>query len=70
MKAAIGIAFLAVLGALGSALVFMLRGRQQDAGGGRRMLTALRIRVALSMALLAFILVGWWLGWIEPRRYG
>jgi hypothetical protein len=66
MKFVIVIALIAVLGALASAGVFMLRkpddGKQRDA----RMARALAVRVALSVALFLFILLAWKLGWISP----
>lgn len=56
----------AVLGALGSAGVFMLRkdraGEQRD----RRMARALALRVALSVALFLLILLSWAMGWVRP----
>ncbi len=64
MKVFIGVAFLGVLSALGSALVFLLR----DRGTTNRTVNALTVRVALSVALLLFIWFSWWMGWIEPRR--
>ena len=58
---------LAVIAALASAGVFMLRrgdpGRPRD---GRRMARALALRVALSIALFLLILLSWRMGWIRP----
>jgi hypothetical protein len=31
------------------------------------MARALAVRVAVSVALFAFILFCWWMGWIEPK---
>jgi hypothetical protein len=66
MKVFIVIALIAVLAALASAGVFMLRksddGRQRD----MRMARALALRVALSVALFLFILLAWKMGWIAP----
>lgn len=65
MKAFIAVAFVAVLGALGSALVFLMK----DKGQGTRTLNALRLRVGLSIALLLLIWFSWYMGWISPRSY-
>jgi hypothetical protein len=64
MKVFIGVAFLGILSALGSALVFLLR----DRGTTNRTVNALTVRVALSVTLLLVIWFSWWMGWIEPRR--
>jgi hypothetical protein len=66
MKAVIAVAFAGILVALGSALVFLLR----DRGGTSRTVNALTARVVLSVLLLLFIWFSYWMGWIEPRRYG
>jgi len=72
MKIVIILALIAVLAALASAGVFMLR--KSDDGRGRggerrdaRMARALAVRVALSVALFVFILLAWKMGWIVPR---
>jgi hypothetical protein len=66
MKAVIAVAFAGILVALGSALLFLMR----DRGTTNRTVNALTIRVALSVLLLLFIWFSYWMGWIEPRRYG
>lgn len=65
MKIFIGVAFLDILTALGSALVFLLR----DKGSTNRTVNALTVRVALSVTLLVIIWFSWWMGWIQPRQY-
>lgn len=65
MKIFIGVAFLGILTALGSALVFLLR----DKGSTNRTVNALTVRVALSVTLLVIIWFSWWMGWIQPRQY-
>jgi cytochrome bd-type quinol oxidase subunit 2 len=65
MKALIAVCFAAILVALGSALLFLMR----DRGATGRTVNALTVRVALSVLLLALIWFSWWMGWIEPRRY-
>ena len=49
---------------LGSGLFFLTRDNQ----GSPRLLNALRIRVALSITLVAFLLAAYFGGWIEPPR--
>jgi hypothetical protein len=66
MKAVIAIAFAAILVALGSALLFLVR----DRGSTNRTVNALTVRVALSVLLLLFIWFSYWMGWIQPSRYG
>lgn len=65
MKPFIAVAFVGILAALGAALVFLIR----DKGATNRTVNALTVRVALSVALLLFIWIGWALGWIQPRQY-
>jgi bacteriorhodopsin len=65
MKVVIAVAFVAILAVLGAALVALLRER----GSSRRLLTLLRLRVALSMTLIAFIWFGYYMGWIRPRAF-
>lgn len=65
MKTTIVLMLLAVLGALASAGVFMLRKGRQDQGG-KNMARALALRVALSVALFLFILLCWSMGWVVP----
>jgi len=68
MKWVIIVALIAVLGALASAGVFMLK-RDRRGGHGaqdKRMARALAVRVGLSVALFLFILFAYWMGWITP----
>jgi hypothetical protein len=65
MKVLFVLMLVAVLGALGSAGVFMLR--RGDAGErDTRMAKALALRVALSVALFLLILFSWAMGWVRP----
>lgn len=67
MKTMMVLLMVAVLGALASAGVFMLR--KGGEGGDRRsknMARALAVRVGLSLALFLFILLGWYMGWVRP----
>ena len=62
MKLVIIAGLVAVVVALFTALFFLYR----DKGSGTRMLTALAIRVALSMGLVAFLVISYRMGWIAP----
>lgn len=64
MKAIVIIALIAIVAALFTALVFLYR----DRGHGNRVVTALAVRVLLSMGLIAFLVVSWWMGWIVPGQ--
>ena len=63
MKVVVVAVLITIVVALFSALFFMY----QDRGRGTRMLKALTIRVALSIALVAFLLLSYWMGWIAPQ---
>jgi len=71
MSIIIAIGLLAVLAALASAGVFMLRkdrpGEADPQARDKRMARALAVRVGLSIALFLFILLSWHMGWIEPK---
>jgi uncharacterized membrane protein len=66
MKPVIAIALVLIVTVLGFAGVFMLR----DGRGGKpksgNMMRTLALRVALSILLVAFILLSYWMGWIRP----
>jgi hypothetical protein len=66
MKFVFLIAFIGILGALAAAGFFMLRNGRGSDKRGSNMARALAVRVAVSVALFAFILFCWWMGWIEP----
>jgi Na+-driven multidrug efflux pump len=55
---------LAIIASLGSAAVFMLRGR----GDSRRMAKALALRVGLSVALFLMLMAGYFLGLFQPGK--
>jgi hypothetical protein len=62
MKIIVAVAFMLIIGSLGSALVFLMR----DKGKSNRTVKALAFRVGFSIALFVLILVAHQLGWIEP----
>jgi F0F1-type ATP synthase assembly protein I len=55
--------FIAIVASLFSALFFVYR----DKSGSTRALKALAVRVALSVALFAFLMLGYYFGWIRDR---
>ena len=67
MKIIMLVAFLGILGALASAGVFMMRDGRDGKPRSGNMMRALATRVAISVLLFAFIMLAWWMGWIEPR---
>lgn len=62
MKWIFAVAFLLIIGSLGSALFFLVR----DQGRTRNTLHALGWRVGFSVALFAFIMLAQYFGWIQP----
>ncbi len=71
MKTVMVLLMIAVLVALASAGVFMLRRGNRSGDGGtddrsRHMARALALRVGLSVALFLFILLSWYMGWVRP----
>jgi hypothetical protein len=66
MKYWVILAFVAILGSLGTALFFMMRGGADDTQKSKNMFRALALRVGLSILLFACILIAWKLGYIQP----
>jgi hypothetical protein len=62
MKILVAIAFILILGSLGSALFYLMR----DKGKSNRTVRALAMRVGFSIMLFVLILVAWRLGYIQP----
>lgn len=62
MKILVAIAFILILGSLGSALFFLMR----DKGKSNRTVHALALRVGLSITLFLLILLAHKLGYIQP----
>ena len=62
MKIIVIAGLLAVVASLFSALYYLYR----DRGQGTRMVRALALRVALSAALIAFLVLSYFMGWIAP----
>ena len=66
MKFIIAFGFVGILGALAMAGVFMLRDGRDGKPKTGNMMRALALRVALSVLLVACILISYWAGWIQP----
>jgi FtsH-binding integral membrane protein len=62
MKIVVIILFLAIVVSLASGLWFLAK----DNHGSTRTLTALKFRVALSTALIIFLLASYFAGWLNP----
>ena len=65
-KIALLLMLLAVIVALFSGLFFMLK----DGSDKRRTVRALSWRVGLQAALLAFLVLAYFMGWIQPHNIG
>ena len=54
---------LAIIVSLFSGLFFMMR----DESRSGWLLTSLKLRVGLSITLILFLLLSYWMGWIQPH---
>lgn len=74
MKYLVLAGFVAIIGSLAAALVFMLRGDRgagedatnPDAPRNNHMARALAFRVGFSILLFVVVLISYWMGWIQP----
>jgi hypothetical protein len=73
MKYLVILAFIAIIGSLGAALVFMMRGGQPDDADApehpprkNHMARALAFRVGFSILLFVVVLISYLMGWIQP----
>ena len=57
-------ALFAIIASLGSALFHLSRGGKDDS---RKLARALTIRIALSLAFFALLMLAWYLGIISPH---
>ncbi|HET6631799.1 MAG TPA: twin transmembrane helix small protein [Rhodanobacteraceae bacterium] len=57
------IVFLVVIFELGQALYFLM----VDKGESRRMAWALTRRIALSFVVIGLVVLGIWMGWLNPH---
>lgn len=60
----LAIFLVAILASLAFALRHLLNDSRDSSA---RMVKFLTIRIALSVALFALLLLAWWFGWIEPH---
>jgi NADH:ubiquinone oxidoreductase subunit 6 (subunit J) len=66
MKILIGLALAGIVLVLALAGVFMIRDGRDGKPKTSNMMRALALRVTLSVLLVAFILLSYWMGWIRP----
>jgi NADH:ubiquinone oxidoreductase subunit 6 (subunit J) len=66
MKTFIVIGLFGIVGVLALAGVFMLRDGRDGKPKTGNMMRALALRVTLSILLVGFILLSYWMGWIKP----
>lgn len=66
MKIFVGVAFVAILASLGSALWFMMRDGTNGRPKTSHMARALALRIGLSVLVFIAILVAWKLGYLHP----
>jgi len=67
MSYVIAAAFVAILGALASALYFMMKGGRPGQSKSNHMAKALAFRVGFSVLLFLCVLLAWKLGYIQPK---
>ncbi len=66
MKTLILVILGGIVAVLALAGVFMLRDGRDGQPRTDRMMRALALRVTLSILLVGFILLSYWMGWIKP----
>ena len=66
IKILILLCLLAIVVSLGSGLFHLV----SDRGQSRKMVRALTVRIALSVALFILLFIGWWQGLIQPHGLG
>ncbi|TNF61813.1 MAG: twin transmembrane helix small protein [Burkholderiales bacterium] len=72
MKYLVIFGFIAIIGSLVAALVFMMRGDRApgadgpDAPRNNHMARALAFRIGFSVLLFAIVLLSYFMGWIQP----
>jgi hypothetical protein len=72
MKYLVILGFVAIIGSLAAALVFMMRGDRApgdeaaNAPRNNHMARALAFRIGFSILLFAVVLISYFMGWIQP----
>lgn len=67
MKFIFALAFIAIIGALATAGISMIRDGRNGKPQSKNMARALAWRVGLSVALFLCILIAYKFGWIQPK---
>ncbi len=70
MKYFVILAWIAIIGSLGGALLFMLKRDASAPSRDQKMLWALALRVGISIVLFISLLAAWKLGYIHPTGIG
>ncbi|MEO8811257.1 MAG: twin transmembrane helix small protein [Rhodanobacter sp.] len=65
-KIALVVMLLVVIFSLGQALYFMMTDKDDD----KRTVWALTRRIGLSLVLIAMVMFGIWMGWVNPHGVG
>lgn len=63
VKIIIVILLLAIVASLMTSMVFLVK----DSSDRRRTLTGLKVRVALSITLVIFVVFSYYMGWLHPH---
>ncbi|AXQ27684.1 twin transmembrane helix small protein [Solimonas sp. K1W22B-7] len=63
VKTVVILLLLAIVGSLIAGGTFLVK----DPSNGRRMLNSLKLRVALSVTLILFLVLSYAMGWIKPH---
>ena len=66
MKYLVIVAFVVILGSLGTALFFMMKNNSSGKSRAQKMAFALAMRVGISVFLFVSILLAWKFGYIQP----
>ena len=64
MQILIVVTLFAIIASLGHALFSMSSGQQKDS---KAMVKALTLRIVLSVALFAMLMIGWYTGHLQPH---
>lgn len=66
MKYLVILAFVGIIGSLGTALFFMMKNNTKGKSREQKMALALAMRVGISILLFVSILMAWKLGYLHP----
>ena len=67
MKAVVLLLLAGIILSLGSGLFFLTKDNKKPGDSSTRLLTSLKIRVGLSIALIVVLVASYSLGWIQPQ---